>query len=152
MNMLASVEVTSTLKRLIEKYNIALQVWPRYTFDEGQRYQVGFEVELIGSHSLDPNHVYPSCTKCCRTRAALLLIAELVVEPAMALKECPLPCEIYSHPTSILWWPRYGNRSAVNISIKIGFVSDPEARVGKRELGVLNEVRHRLAELGAREL
>ena len=77
---------------------------------------MGFEVELIGCHTSNLNHVDGACPRCRNVRAVLLSIANLV--PAdLAVGVNSLMYNIDSHSGAILCLPALGNRSAVWVSI-----------------------------------
>ena len=98
------------------EYGIFWQQWPEFAQTEGERRLVGLEVELIGCHASNNNHVDPSCPTCRHVRSVLLGIAYRMVQD---LGGCGnfLTYDIDSHANSILCLPALGNRSAVSVSI-----------------------------------
>jgi len=111
---------TQVLQSLIAKYSTFWQSWPQFEQTNGERRLVGFEVELIGSHPSDLNHVDPTCSGCRNVRAVLLAIADLLPREA-SLGENSLTYNIDSHSNSVLCLPALGNRSAVSVSIYVSW-------------------------------
>src|SRR5215471_14724557 len=111
---------TQVLQSLVAEYSIFWQSWPQFEQKNGERGLVGFEVELIGSHPSDLNHVDPACCRCRNVRAVLLTIADLLPREA-SLGENSLTYNIDSHSNLILCLPAFGNRSAVSVSIYVSW-------------------------------
>ena len=100
------------------EYGIFWQQWPEFAQTEGERRLIGLEVELIGCHASDNNHVDPSCPKCHHVRLVLLGIAYRMVQD-LGGRGNFLTYSIDSHANSILCLPALGNRSAVSVSINL---------------------------------
>ena len=112
--------LNSRVQSLVIAYRVFWQFWPQFEQTHGERRLVGFEVELIGSHTSDVNHVDPTCPECRNVRAVLLSIANLV--PAdLAVGVNSLMYNIDSHSGAILCLPTLGNRSAVWVSINLSW-------------------------------
>lgn len=137
----------SILEELVTKYDIALQVWPIYSLLNGERIESGFELELIGSHSNDFDHLDPRCRECTRVRTALSLIAKHIVQQKLLSVHLPYSCDILDHSSSILCSSRYGNRPAVNVSINVNFQNGSI----KVEGTILSKLKKYLAEFGISE-
>src|SRR5512143_960243 len=82
------------LSELVTTSDVLLQVWPVYSVRNRERVQVGFELELLGSHSLDPSHLDPGCPKCSRLRAALYGVAGYFAREAHLNEHGPLSCTV----------------------------------------------------------
>jgi hypothetical protein len=108
------------MQSLVAEYGVFWQFWPQLDQTNGERRLVGFEVELIGSHKSDLNHLDPACPRCRNVRAVLLAIADLVPREAIP-GQYSLTYNIDSHSNSILCLPALGNRSAVSVSIHISW-------------------------------
>jgi len=102
----------------VAEYGVFWQLWPQFEQTPGERRLVGFEVELIGSHTSDLNHVDPACPMCRHVRSVLLAIADLI-PGELTLSRNSLTCNIDSHSNSIVCLPALGNRSAVWVSIYV---------------------------------
>jgi len=102
----------------VAEYGVFWQLWPQFEQTPGERRLVGFEVELIGSHASDLNHVDPACPMCRHVRSVLLAIADLI-PGELTLSRNSLTYNIDSHSNSIVCLPALGNRSAVWVSIYV---------------------------------
>jgi hypothetical protein len=115
---MATPTLNSRLQFLVTEYGVFWQFWPQFEQTHGERCLVGFEVELIGSHTSDLNHVDPACPTCGHVRSVLLAIADLMPRDA-SLSGNSLTYNIDSHSNSIVCLPALGNRSAVWVSIYV---------------------------------
>ena len=136
------------LNAVVRTSDVLLQVWPVYSVRNRERVQVGFELELLGSHSLDPSHLDPCCPKCCRLRAALYGVAGYFAREAHLNEHGPLSCTV-TNPSSIVCLQRYNNRAFVRISLEIQTRSD--LSLGPPDIATINQVRARMREAGIRE-
>ena len=134
---MATPALNSRLQFFVTEYGIFWQFWPQFEQIHGERCLVGFEVELIGSHTSDLNHVDPACPTCRQVRSVLLEIADLMPRDA-SLSGNSLTYNIDSHSNSIVCLPALGNRSAVWVSI---YVFLNRANGQSLETDPLNEVK-----------
>ncbi|HWR16071.1 MAG TPA: hypothetical protein VN577_14685 [Terriglobales bacterium] len=140
------------LKELAEEYGVRIQVWPRYVSVNGERRQDGFDLELLGSHTIDPTHLDPSCTLCQRAAVALLRIAQQVTCDQDHPTQSGVRVEICPHEMSLVCSPRLENRPLVIVTINIFRRSEHIEHANEHELDVLNTLKKRLAELSIHEL
>ena len=141
---MATLSLNSRVQSLVTEYGVFWQFWPQFEQTHGERRLVGFEVELIGSHTSDLNHVDPACPRCRNVRAVLLSIANLV--PAdLGLDVNSLTYNIDSHSGAILCLPALGNRSAVWVSV---YFSGSRSNGQSFETDLLTEVRALLSKWG----
>ena len=132
---MATSAVNSQVESIISAYGIFWQMWPQFEQVSGERRLVGLEVELIGSHASDANHVDPSCPMCHHVRSVLLDIADLMTKDDV--DEKALRYDVDSHWNSIFCLPALGNRAAVSVSINVswsraasqGFENDLQNRI-----------------------
>ena len=117
---MATPALNSRLQAFVTEYGIFWQLWPQFEQTHGERRLVGLEVELIGSHMSDLNHLDPACPRCRNVRAVLLTIVDLMPEE-LALSRNSLTYNVDSHSNSILRLPALGNRSAVSVSIYVSW-------------------------------
>jgi len=103
---------------VVSEYGVFWQQWPEFQQTDGERRLVGLEVELIGSHASNNNHIDPSCRMCHHARLVLLGIAYLMAQDLRGSGNS-LTCNVDSHSNSILCLPALGNRAAVSVSINI---------------------------------
>lgn len=137
----------SQIEDLITKYCVFWQSWPQFEQTHGERRLVGLEVELIGFHASDLNHIDPSCPRCRNVRAVLLVVAGLLPR-AVTVREGSITYNIDSHSHSILCLPALGNRAAVSVSI---FVSWNRSTDHSVETDLLTQVRTFLDRSGIRQ-
>ena len=141
---MATLVSNSRVQSLVAEYGIFWQFWPQFEQTHGERRLVGCEVELIGFHTSDLNHVDPACPRCRNVRAVLLSIANLV--PAdLAVGVNSLIYNIDSHSGAILCLPALGNRSAVWVSI---YISSSRSNGQFFERDLLTEIRTLLNKWG----
>jgi len=134
---MATPALNSRVQSFVTEYGVFWQFWPQFEQIHGERRLVGFEVELIGSHTSDLNHVNPACTSCRHVRALLLAIADLM-PGELTLSRNSLTYNIDSHSNSIVCLPALGNRSAVWVSIYV-FLNPANGQSFETDL--LNEVK-----------
>lgn len=103
---------------VVSEYGVFWQQWPEFEQTDGERRLVGLEVELIGSHASNNNHIDPSCQMCHHVRRVLLEIAYCMVQDLRGSKNS-LTYDVDSHSNSILCLPALGNRAAVSVSINV---------------------------------
>jgi hypothetical protein len=123
---MASPALGSRVQCAAAEYSAFWQVWPQFGQKDGEHQMIGVEVELIGSHASDFNHLDPTCSMCHRVRSALLGIAELMIRENVLGRDS-LTYNIDSHSNSVVCLPALGNRSAVSVSIYI-FWSHPHGQ------------------------
>jgi hypothetical protein len=141
---MATPALNSRVQYLATEYGVFWQFWPQFEQTHGEHRLVGFEVELIGSHTSDLNHIDPACPMCRTVRAALLSIANLV--PAdLTVRVNSLTYNIDSHSGEILCLPALGNRAAVWVSI---YLSWTRSNGQSFETDLLTEVRTLLNKWG----
>ena len=136
------------LNTSLNGYYTACSVWPVYFQMKGERRQIGYEVELLGSHSADPDHLDPGCLACNRLRNRLLAIAKAVIASISSSLRESVRCEIHARDASSLFWPRLGNRSLVSVSINISHQHGFDRPIDQSEMATLDEVKNRLAAFG----
>jgi len=129
--------LNSQVQSLVAEYSVFWQFWPQFEQIHGERRLVGFEVELIGFHTSDLNHLDPACPACRHVRSVLLAIA-LAMPRETSFRRNYLTYNIDSHSNSIVCLPALGNRSAVWVSI---YVFLNRANGQSFETDLLNEVK-----------
>ena len=116
---MTTLALNPRVQSLVTEYGVFWQFWPQFEQTHGERRLVGFEVELIGSHMSDLNHVDPACPTCRHVRSVLLAITDLM--PGEFALSRSLTYDIDSHSNSILCLPALGGRSAVSVSIYVSW-------------------------------
>lgn len=128
-----------------ETYKVRYHVWPEYLVADGVPRQVGFEVELVGAHTSDPNHLDPACLICHHVRSALRDIAEILIHNAAVAGNGAVSCQVEPHDGEIVW---SGNCAVVAVSIVVRRTHDFARPTDAAELAVLNAIQSDLSELG----
>ena len=145
---MATPELKLNLNEVMKQYTLFWKIWPEYVLVGSERRQVGFEVELIGSHSSDPSHIDPACAICHRVQHVLLLIAAATVEEIGHEAQDSVRYEITDDPQSVVCSPGWGNRACVAISIHILHKRGFDHPVSQAEADFLESIRTHLLELG----
>ena len=115
---MATLTLNPKAQSLVAEYSVFWQLWPQFEQIHGERRMVGFEVELIGFHTSDLNHLDPACPDCRHVRSVLFGIADALPRET-SFRRNYLTYNIDSHSNSILCLPALGNRAAVSVSIYI---------------------------------
>jgi hypothetical protein len=115
---MATLTLNSKAQSLVAEYSVFWQLWPQFEQIHGERRLVGFEVELIGFHTSDLNHLDPACPACRHVRSVLFGIADALPRET-SFRRNDLTYNIDSHSNSILCLPALGNRAAVSVSIYV---------------------------------
>ena len=115
---MATQTLNPQVQALVAEYSVFWQLWPQFEQMHGERRLVGFEVELIGFHTSDLNHLDPTCPACRHVRSVLLAITEAMPRET-SFRRNYLTYNIDSHSNSILCLPALGNRSAVSVSMYV---------------------------------
>lgn len=132
----------------LKNYAVVWHGWPYRSVIDGEVRQVGFELEFIGSHCLDPNHLDPGCPQCHRVRAALLVVAEHLANHVFPNLQESLTYEIDSHSTSVVY---SANRACVTVSIIVMQRHAFDRPIDFSDNSLLGSVKQSIAELGIAE-
>jgi len=132
------------LKALITKYRICWSTYPEKAFVDGTLRQIGFRLELYGTHPPDVVHADPGCVHCQDVWSALKRVANSITPPNDRDSEY----EIETFDDSIHYSKLRKNRPDVEFHIQIihksGF-----GPVDECENRCLNEMTAKLEQLGA---
>jgi hypothetical protein len=115
---MATPALDSRVQFVAAEYGVFWQSWPQFEDANGEHRLVGIELELIGTHASDLNHIDPACSLCRHVRSVLLEIADRTLREAVLTRDF-LTYLVDSHSNSILCLPALGNRSAVSVSVYI---------------------------------
>lgn len=140
-------ESPAVLCELVQRYRVCWEVWPDYLMVGRRKQQIGFQLELSGTHEAGVKHPTPGCQHCRRVFAALQVIAVHI----LPREERPSVYDIESFEPAIHYAPIRGNRSEVSLTIRIGHRSHFERSVDECEVRCLEEMKQRLRDLGASE-
>ena len=145
--MLTEENNTKRLAELVRRFRVCWEVWPEYAFVEQERRQVGFALELYGTHEPWVEHPEAGCDECLRVFTALQTIAEGVLPQ----EHRPSRSDMGIYDQSIHYSPKRGNRPDVVLPIRITHREGFERPVDECERLCLKEIEQRLRELGAGE-
>jgi hypothetical protein len=138
--------VKSELCQLVQRYRVCWEVLNEYVLQlDHSKEQVGFSLELSGTHPEGVVHAEPGCAHCRDVYHGLKKIASWITPKEVR----PSFYVIEPFDSAIRYEPPHENRPDVVLKIKIlhraGF-----APVDACEVQCLNEMVERLKEIGAR--
>jgi len=137
----------SRLKELVKRFRVCWEVWPEYVLAEHQKRQIGFVLELCGTHEPGSEHPTPGCEHCQRVFSGLQQIATHITPR----EERPSVYEVQAYDHALRYAPKRRNRADVILTLKILHRSGFERPVDECETRCLTEMKQRLRELGALE-
>ena len=143
--MATIVRPPSVLHELVKRFQVCWQVWPEYAMVGREKRQIGFTLDLYGTHEPGTGHVGPGCHHCHRVFAALRVIADWI------LPRDERPNETESCNPSISYSPARGSRPDVTLTIRVLHREGFERPVDACEVRCLEEMKQRLREVGACE-
>ncbi len=135
------------LREIVTRYRVCWQVWPEYLTVGKEKRQIGFELELSGTHEPGVQHPEPGCPACQRIFVALRAVADWILPK----ERRPSTYEIEAYDQAIRYSPVRQNRPDVTLTIKIIHRQGFDAPVDACEVRCLKEMQDRLKELGAQE-
>lgn len=130
---------------LVERFRVCWEVWPEYRFVGSEKRQIGFSLELYGTHEPQVAHPTPGCEHCLRVFTALQTIAAFILP--REIRPSTYSIEIYDG--ALHYSHRRRDRPDVELPIKILHRHEFELPVDPCEIQCLNEMKQRLLELGA---
>lgn len=135
------------LTDLIQRFRVCWEVWPEYAFVHHDRRQVGFTLELSGTHEAGVEHPTPGCSHCQRVYAALYVIAAHILPREIR----PSIYDVSSYDHAIHYSQVRSGRPDISLAIGILHRGDLDSPVGECQERCLTEMKQRLRELGAHE-
>lgn len=133
------------LHELISRYQVWWDVWPEYIFVNREKRQIGFDLELSGSHEHGSDYPEPGCGECRNIYSALHRIAEDLLQKEG--ENCTGQIEPFDQ--GVHYSRRHGNRPEVSLTIRILHKTALERPVDASEVRSLAAIQKRLEELGA---
>ncbi|MBZ0159501.1 MAG: hypothetical protein K8G79_05125 [bacterium] len=139
-------ETIERLKAIVREHRVCWEVWPEQLAGGGSRpLQVGFDLVLNGAHAHDTDRPSPGCKKCQTIFEHLREIAEWIVPKV----ERPSRYDIQIFDHAIHFASERRNRPDVALTIKILHRSEIDRPVDECEVICLNEMKEKLAQIGA---
>jgi hypothetical protein len=134
------------MKALVTKYRVCWSVYPEKAFVDEKLRQIGFRLELYGTHPPDVGHLDPGCVHCREVWAALKRIAAAIIPDGSRDSEY----DIETFDDALHYSKQRKNRAEVELHIDIihksGF-----GPVDECENRCLKEMTDKLVQLGARQ-
>lgn len=133
------------LRELVTRHKVCWNLWPELLMVGGEKRQVGYELELAGTHKPGVTHPEPGCEHCQQVFMALREIAEYI----LPREERPSMYLIGPFDQAIHYWRLHANRPDVVLSVKIVHRYGCERPLDECEDRCLKEMETRLRDLGA---
>jgi len=144
--MTASVSSSvQELREVVRHYRVCWEVWPESIWMQNHSRQIGYQLELYGTHEAGVEHVSPGCPACQQLYVALRAVAEWILPK----ERRPSTYEIGAYDQAIRYSPARRNRPDVTVRIRILHREDFESPVDACEVRCLQEMQEHLRELGA---
>jgi hypothetical protein len=135
------------LKESVEKFQVCWEVLPdRYPLKNEIR-QIGYVLELTGTHEAGVEHPSPACVHCRHIWRALEGIAHWIIPKEYRETEC----DVAAFDQSIQYNPDRTFRPEVSLRIRLIHRSGFDRPVDGCEVRCLNEMKDKLSEIGARD-
>ena len=134
------------LKRLILRHQVCWEVWPEETLNrEGHRMQIGFELDLLGTHDHPVDPPTPGCDLCAEVYRDLRRIAQWILPRERRESDY----EIGAFDRAIRFPPEREFREEITVPIRIIHREGFDRPVDACEVHCLQEMEKRLRDLGA---
>ena len=139
-------DVSPELREFVEKYKVSYEVWPIFEVKhEGEKVQIGFELELAGTHHDPKEPPKPGCVECVTVYDDLRRIAQSILPQ----EDRKSRYEISVFDSSLHYSAKRKFRGEVSLAIRIlhkGKFDDP---TDDCEVRCLHEMGQKLSALGA---
>jgi len=134
------------LKELVRQHKVCWEVWPVYHIDrKGEKVQIGFELELAGTHHEPKEPPKPGCAECVTVYNDLRRIGQWIIPKEDHLSRY----EIGIFDSSIHYAAKRKFRKEVALTIKILHKDKFHDPTDECEVRCLNEMEQKLKALGA---
>ena len=135
------------LRDLVRQYRVCWETFKEEAVVNNKIREIGFELDLLGTHEPGTNHVSPGCEYCKPVQSALRQIAEWILprENRSSTYEVNIDAE------SLNYAPLRKNRPDVRLTIRILHRSDFDRPIDECEVRCLKDMEKALSELGARK-
>jgi len=137
----------ASLADLVDRFQVCWEVWPEQIIVDKERRQIGFCLELSGTHEMTAGQGHSECPECLHVFASLHEIAKAILPK----EQRPSVYYVGSYDRAIRYTPVRGNRPDITLTIKILHRESFERPVDACEVRCLEEMKQRLRELGACE-
>jgi hypothetical protein len=134
-----------TLRELVERFGVCWKVWPELAYVGGEKRQIGYQLELAGTHEPGVEHPQPGCEHCQHVFAGLRAIAEWILPRQTQDSQY----DIGPYDQAISYSPAHRNRPDIILTVRIVHRRGFEQPVEECQSRCLEEMEQRLTELGA---
>jgi hypothetical protein len=142
------VDELSKLKELVKQHKVCWEVWPEYHIaGKGQKIQIGFELDLIGTHHEPQKPPTPGCVECIKVYEDLKVIAAWIIPEEGRDSRY----EVGVFDSSIHYSPKRKFRGEVLLPIKILHRKGFHLPTDDCEVKCLAEMEEKLGLLGAQK-
>ena len=135
----------SRIKDLVQRFRVCWEVLPEQTFVNREMRNIGFSLELYGTHEAGTGRVEPGCVHCIKVQSALNEIAKWI----LPREERVSRYEVRIDRQSLSYSHERADRSDVRVTIRILHRGTWDQPVDPCELRCLSDMEHALSELGA---
>lgn len=136
------------LRDLVERHDVRWEVWPhQHVALPGELLQVGFDLEIYGTHDNPEHDPWPGCHECAKVYAALRDIAVAIMPPQTRQSSY----EMSDFDRSLHYADRADMRAEVRITVAILHKHVFGRVVDSCEVACLHDMESRLTLLGARK-
>lgn len=137
----------SALKELVTRHQVCFETYPIWhVLPGGGKVQIGFELDLIGTHDHPRKPPSPGCAECHTVYRALITIAQAILPPS----DRPSRYAIEPYDVSISFSPRRKMRKDVSLAIDVMHRDRFDCPLDECEVRCLAEMKERLKQIGAR--
>lgn len=135
------------LRDSVERFHVRWEVLPDCYYVNKQLRQIGFNLELTGSHEAGVENPQPGCEHCRKVWRALKAIADWIIPKEIR----DTGYDIVPYDQSIQYDPLRKFQPEVSLRIWIRHRSGFDREVDACEVRCLKEMTERLKEIGARK-
>lgn len=136
------------LKNLITRHRVCWEVWPLFYLDRnGDKVQIGFDLEVIGTHSNEQQTLEPGSQESAEILQDLKKVAESIVPQEK--QYCRSEIQVFDN--LIQFSPLRKFRDDFTVGIKITHRSAYDRAVDACEIECLKQMEEKLKKLGAQK-
>jgi hypothetical protein len=138
----------SCLRDLVHMFRISFRLRPTYVSLASDRPEIGFEMELVGTHAMVGQHVHGGCAQCLRVLLVLLELADQSLPgEGTAARHIGTRCE-----KLIRYASSGGDRPEVALGMTVVRGASREEIAGDQMWQFTEDIRKVLRDLGCREM
>lgn len=136
------------LNELVMQHKVCWEVWPEYHMDQdGKKVQIGFELDLVGTHYHPEHAPLPGCAECVKVYDDLKQVAQWIIPK----EERHSRYKIGIFDSSIHYSSRRKSRKDITLTIQILHREGFDRPVDACEVECLKEMEEKLKQLGAQK-